>query len=192
MLVHNILIIDDHELFGAGLKLILKRRFPNTDCAVFDSVEVALQLAIAAPDLVLLDVNLKGMDGLSGAPVIKARWPGCAIIMVSSEMDAARISEAVQSGVHAYLSKADPPERILSVIENLFGTSTVPTGHTPLTQRQIDILIHVESGLSNKAIARLLTLSEFTVRGHMQALMRSLSVTSRTGAVFAARQRGLI
>jgi DNA-binding NarL/FixJ family response regulator len=120
--------------------------------------------------------------------------------MLSSHTDAEKVQQALALGAAAYLSKADTADRILAEITRLLrGDAVIATrsagaesGASGLTPRQCEVLDLLCRGLSNKAIGRRLNLSENTVRGHVQATLATLQVSSRSEAAFAARQRGLV
>ena len=185
--MQDVLIIDDHGLFGAGIAMLVERHFPDAACVTMPRAETALTHDGPPPDLILLDIRLEGIDGLSALPLLRARWPDARIVLVSADPEAARLGEGVADAV---LAKSAPPEAMIAAIEALFGP--VRREDTGLTPHQTAILAKIASGLSNKAIARQMALSEFTVRGHVQTIMRKLGVNSRTAAAHVARERRLI
>jgi len=208
LLPPRILLVDDHSLFRCGLRMVLSAAIPDLEVAEAASLEEAMHAAID-PSLVLLDIQLHGLNGLEGIALVKRRWPQAAVIMLSSEVSPQKVRMAMERGAAAFVSKADPADRILAVISQV--RRGLPVGHDAfpaqglsiengagddqpalLTPRQSEVLDLMCQGLSNKVIGRRLNLSENTVRGHVQAVLAALQVSSRSEAGFAARQRGIV
>lgn len=197
-----ILIVDDHALFRSGLRMILKTAFAQASFEEAASIEALLQDSPAqAPDIILLDIRLGGLNGLESLAILKRRWPQTPIIMLSSDADSQTVKQALERGAAAFVSKAQDSEEIIRSIRAILApgamTEASPIGAGPqtptrLTARQCEVLHFLDQGLSNKLIARKLALSENTVRGHVQAILALLDSTSRAQAVYKARQAGLI
>jgi DNA-binding NarL/FixJ family response regulator len=206
MLPARILLIDDHALFRCGLRMVLAAGIPGLEVEEVASLEEAMQGPMASPALVLLDIQLHGLNGIEGIALVKRRWPGAAVIMLSSQTEPQTMALALHRGATTFVSKAATADTILSVIDQvrrgLLGPMAAsPTPPMPdtreadaqrLTPRQTEVLNLLCQGLSNKVIGRRLNLSENTVRGHVQAVLATLQVSSRSEAGFAARQRGLV
>lgn len=201
MLPARILLIDDHALFRCGLRMVLSSGIPDLEVAEAGSLEEGLRCAMDPPALVLLDIQLQGLNGLEGIALVKRKWPDAAVVILSSDAGAHNVRMAQERGAAAFVSKADSADNILAVIEQLRrgqqATSAVPAAGgdaSPqlLTPRQCEVLDLLCQGLSNKVIGRRLGLSENTVRGHVQAVLAALQVSSRSEAGFAARRRGLV
>ncbi|MDM0045936.1 response regulator transcription factor [Variovorax dokdonensis] len=198
LLPPQILLIDDHSLFRCGLRMVLSAAIPDLQASEAASLEEAMALPIGDPALVLLDIQLQGLSGLEGIALVKRRWPQAAVIMLSSEVAPQKVSAAIERGAAAFVSKAEPADTILSVIaqvrRGLPVSAQAPAAPQPalLTPRQSEVLALMCQGLSNKLIGRRLDLSENTVRGHVQAVLAALQVSSRSEASFAARQRGIV
>jgi DNA-binding NarL/FixJ family response regulator len=193
----HILLIDDHALFRSGLRLVLQAGITGADISEAASLEQAVRAA-EPPALVLLDIQLQGVNGLEGLGLLKQRWPDVPVVMLSSSAEPETIRLALSRGASAFCSKADTAEKIIGLIHQVLagalpaGKATPDTGKPRLTPRQCEVLDLLSEGLSNKAIARRLDLSEFTVRAHVQAVLGVLGVSSRSQATFAARSSGLI
>ena len=206
MLPARILLIDDHALFRCGLHMVLAAGIPGLEVAEAASLEEAMHCAMASPALVLLDVHLQGLNGIEGIALVKRKWPGAAVIMLSSQAESQTIALALERGAAAFVSKAATADTILAIIDQVrrglpmistpSSTLRAPNTGDPdtqrLTPRQCEVLDLMCQGLSNKVIGRRLNLSENTVRGHVQAVLAALQVSSRSEAGFAARQRGLV
>jgi len=205
MLPARILLIDDHALFRCGLRMVLASGIESAQIAEAPSLEEALRGDVFDPTLVLLDIQLRGLNGLDGIALVKRKWPQAAVVILSSDTSAQNVRKALAHGAAAFVSKADSADNILGVIEQLRRGLPVPAGALASTQivlddaarplltpRQCEVLDLLCQGLSNKAIGRRLSLSENTVRGHVQAVLVALQVSSRSEASFVARRKGLV
>jgi DNA-binding NarL/FixJ family response regulator len=197
-----ILLIDDHALFRSGIAMVLAAGLPGAQTRECGSLEEALRLADHEPELVLLDVQLQGVSGLEGIALLKRKWPRAKIVIVSAFDLGDVVQEAVERGALAFISKTECPERMLQLVHaTLGGEASAPQSpvatqderaRPKLTPRQCEVLDLLCQGLSNKMIGRRMNLSEHTVRGHVQAMLATLQVSSRSEAAFAARRLGLI
>lgn len=196
----RVLLIDDHALFRSGLRLVLDSGLAGLEVIEAGSIDEGFRAAVSAPALVLLDIQLDGLNGLDGLTLIKSRWPAVPVIMLSANHGPEAVRLALARGAAAFVSKAESADRIVAAV-SLALQGVAPGGavaledvadEARLTPRQCEVLDYLCQGLSNKVIARRMDLSEFTVRGHVQAVLRHLKVTSRSEAAFAARQRGLV
>ncbi|MFC0266516.1 response regulator [Kushneria aurantia] len=194
----TILLIDDHALFRCGIAMMLSAGLEHVDILQTASLEETLSLQVAAPHLLLLDIRLQGLSGLEGITLLKQKWPTARIAMLSAFDLPATISEAVERGALAFIAKTETPERLLLQVGTLLNSNPPASavsgeiGARPkLTPRQRDVLTLLCQGLSNKAIGRHMGLSEHTVRGHVQAILAALQVSSRSEAIFASHRLGL-
>lgn len=197
----SILLIDDHALFRSSVALVLSAGLPGVRTYEAGSLDEALRLEVE-PALVLLDVQLRGVSGLEGIASLKRKWPEARIAVVSAFDVSEVIDEAVRRGAVAFISKAEKPEFMLRKVGTWLNeappTAATPTATTKVTERslltprQCEVLDLLCQGLSNKMIGRRLNVSEHTVRGHVQAMLATLQVSSRSEAAFAARRLGLI
>lgn len=198
----KILLIDDHALFRSGLQMVLAGGLDDVEIGEMASVEEAVRLVPGAPDIVLLDILLQGLNGLDGILLLEQRWPDAAIVVLSSDSTSQAQQRAFQLGAVAFVSKADSADNILALIERIrsgqqavpptFAAACLDTERPRLTARQCEVLDLLCQGLSNKMIGRRLDLSENTVRWHVQALLTALQASSRSEAAFLARRCGLI
>jgi DNA-binding NarL/FixJ family response regulator len=198
----KILLIDDHALFRSGLRMVLESGLEAVEIGEMGSVEESVRLVPGAPDIVLLDIQLQGLNGLDGILLLQQRWPATAIVVLSSDDTSKARQRAHELGALAFVSKADSAANILAVIEHIHSgkliTSSRPVaaigdeGRPRLTPRQCEVLDLLCQGLSNKMIGRRLDLSENTVRWHVQALLTALQASSRSEAAFLARRCGLV
>ena len=205
MLNKSILLIDDHAMFRSGMRLLLLAGMANVQVLEASSLEQALNLTLQTPDVILLDIQLQGVNGLQGMGMVKRQWPEVPVVMLSSVNDADTVRLCMERGAVAFVSKADTDKKIIRIIEQLLSNplpdTALTTPHrdelrslaTPqLTPRQCEVLDLLCEGLSNRAIAERMQVSEYTVRGHVQHLLNVLGVNSRAAALFKARKLGLI
>lgn len=193
MPINHILLIDDHAMFRSGLRMLLCTENPDDQIYEAESIEQALALDIAAPDLVLLDIKLPGISGLEGIGPLKHQWSD-AILVVLSALD---VPESLDYGAVGFISKREEASCLLQMIHQAMAhRANQPQGKISqlarLTPRQREVLELLSRGQSNKLIARNLTLSENTVRRHVQDILEYFKATSRSEAVAAARRLGLI
>ena len=196
----HITIIDDHAMFRAGLRMLINANMPELMVSEAGSLSEATQKGAPSPDVVLLDIQLPGLNGMEGIALLQRRWPEVPVVMLSSQDDPDTAVEAVSRGASCFVSKAETAERIVQTLARLLNGETLspPTeervdpSSLRLTPRQCEVLELLCQGLSNKLIARRLEVSENTVRWHVQAILEALGVSSRAEAAFAARTLGLI
>lgn len=190
----RILIVDDHTMFRSAMSLLLSSRIGGAQILEAGSLDEALALQPGGPDVVLLDIALPGADGMTGIGLIHAQWPEVPVLMLSAHDGMDTVRQALERGAAGFVSKAESPERIVALLEELLPGSAVPamTDEVRLTPRQADVLELLGQGLSNKVIARRLDLSENTVRWHVQAILEILQASSRAEAAYLARTMGLI
>jgi DNA-binding NarL/FixJ family response regulator len=205
MLPIRILLIDDHALFRTGLRMVLNAGIESLEMSEAASLEEAMRGMMEPPAVVLLDIKLQGLNGLEGIALLERKWPQTAVIVLSSDCTSSTARLALERGAVAFVSKADSADSILAVIHQVLQGQPItavpqPAGEAGgsvltrqlLTPRQCEVLDLLCQGLSNKVIGQRLNLSEHTVRGHVQALLAALQVSSRSEAGYAARRLGLV
>lgn len=168
------------------------------------SLEQALLCPCEELDLLLLDVQLDGLNGLDGIALLRRKWPLARVVVVSAAQEPQVAREALARGAHGFICKAEAPARMLVLVAQVLAGQLPPQQPAQqlsadaegpavrLTPRQCEVLDLLCQGLSNKMIGRRLNLSENTVRGHVQATLAALQVASRSEAAFVARRLGLI
>lgn len=197
-----ILLIDDHALFRTGVRLVLNTSMPTLHVQEAESLEQAMRSSLT-PVLIVLDIQLLGLNGIDGIALLKRKWPQTPVVILSSHSDTETVNKAMARGAEAFVTKAETADKIVCVIDRILHGQAitdniavlkkgVETSSPNLTPRQCEVLDLLCQGLSNKAIARRLALSENTVRGHVQAILEFLQVASRSEAAFVARRQGLI
>ncbi|WP_454817927.1 response regulator [Labrys neptuniae] len=196
----HLLLIDDHSLLRAGLRLVLEQGLPHAMIREAGSIAQAIAENQVRPHAVLLDIEMPGLSGMEGLAVFRRRWPGAPVIILTSHDDVDTRAEALAKGAAAFLSKAEPTDRIVATVEGALRGEMPPSevahsaarSQAQLTPRQYEVLDQLGRGYSNKVIGRHLNLSENTVRVHVQALLAAFNVASRAEAVAVARERGLM
>jgi len=192
---HILLTIDDHDLFRAGIELIVKQNFPAIEVISAPSLGNAIDATGQEPDVVLLDYNLTGVSGAAALALCRSHWPRATIIVVTSEQDSAALEGVRQHRGVQVVAKSEPPQVLVDAIRAALpgvGAGPAPAPPPSLSPRQVEVLSYLRQGHSNKAIARIIGLSEFTVRGHVQHILKLVGATNRTNAVFLAEQAGLL
>ena len=201
----RVLIADDHRLIAEGIKRIL------TEADDFEVVgeagtgsQVLPLVRRTKPDLVLLDLRMPGLDGLSALEQIKRDHPEIKVVILSASTEPAVIQTALARGASAYIIKSvnpvDLPATLRQAMEgNVFHAIGLPPAGQPsaaselgLTAREIGIIQALARGLSNQAIGKELFVAEQTVKFHLTNIYRKLQAANRTEAVRLAYQRGII
>jgi DNA-binding NarL/FixJ family response regulator len=202
MMHTRILLIDDHAMFRTGLHMVLNSGIENAEFFEANSLAEALSSPLATIDIILLDLILKGpagQNGMDGITLLKQKWPNTPIVVVTSQDDQESARLALTLGAAAFISKAETAEKIIALTKLLLqdpatviSSTSSNSGERRLTPRQHEVLNLLHKGLSNKLIAQQLTLSDNTVRRHVQDILEFFGVISRAEAVFAARRKGLV
>lgn len=193
----NVLIVDDHRLFVAGLMTILHRLPTRLAVTEVDRVEALGEIAPISPDMVLLDLNLPGVSGRECVRRVVERFPHANIILLTGSDDAKLVADCLAAGARAYIHKSSPPENLLATLRGLIGSIGGATTEPPaelnnrLSPRQQEVLTMLCNGLSNKEIAREMGVTDHTIRGHLAGIYRLFGVSTRTKAVLIAKKLGL-
>jgi DNA-binding NarL/FixJ family response regulator len=201
----KVVVADDHGLMVEAVRIALVERPEFEIVGVAESGSQVLPVVErTAPDLVLLDLRMPGIDGLTCLRLLRERMPSVKVVVLSG-VDADEIAEeALARGASAFVSKSvDPLELPAALLSAVEATVSEPIGrpdvhHTPavraagLTDRELEILCALGEGRSNKEIAKLLWLAEQTVKFHLTNIYRKLNVSSRTEAVHWAYSHGLL
>ena len=208
----RLLLADDHRMFRQGLRELIERK---TKFEVVGEArtgrEVLEQVDKLRPDIILLDIQMPELDGISVARQLAASHPEIKIIMLTMYRQDQHLIDAIKAGVKGYLLKDADAEELLSVIQRVeqgesaldpsltarvFEAVRRPTAMPgmvePLTERELDILRLVAAGHDNRTIAAQLYLAEKTVGNRLSEIFQKLNVTNRTQAALVAIQRGLI
>jgi two-component system response regulator DegU len=217
----TIMIIDKQAFFRAGMRQALSQQsdFKILDC---DLDQEPLELIEAdSPDAVLLDIDFPTLSGLELSRKIARRYPNTRVVMLSPNHNDEELFEVIKTGAVAYLNKNTTVEELVSIIRRACGGEypindslvarpkvaehvlkqfqdivsmgkTMETLTAPLTHREAQILNYVAEGNSNKQIARILEISEQTIKNHVSSILRKLNANDRAHAVALAIRNGWI
>lgn len=217
----KILIADDHALFRDGVKLHVENLEPNAQILEASNYSEAISKASSTKDLdlVLLDLGMPGSDWkaeLEG--VMKSIGDKTKVVVLSASENLRDIHEALDKGVSGYIPKRSSTKVLIGAIKLVMDdgqylppamlhhnadkkhTTIYPkenksvdnTMKKALTPRQMEVLGHLSEGLANKQIAYAMSVSEATVKLHINALLRNLKANNRTQAVIFAQKQGII
>ncbi len=203
----RILIVDDHPLTREALSSLLASHGFDVVGVASDGADAVVEAARLLPDLVLLDLSMPGVDGLTALPQLRAAAPECEVVVLTASGTEANLLAAIRGGAAGYLLKTEPPERIASFLEgvangeaalsgsiarrlleevrsgNERGTGVPDAIAETLSAREVEVLLLLDDHLGTDEIARRLYISEHTVRSHVKSLMRKLGVSSRREAL---------
>ncbi len=208
----RVLIVDDHAPFRAGLRALLTS-VPEMQVAGEaengdDAIRAAAKLQ---PDVILMDIQMPGMNGIEATRLIYQSSPHIGVIVLTMFEDDDSVFAAMRAGARGYLLKGADQAEILRAIQSvksgeaMFGpaiarrlinfftqlTSKPPHPFPELTEREREVLDLLARGLSNTEIAATLVISQKTVRNHVSNIFSKLQVADRAQAVVRARQKGM-
>ncbi len=202
----RLLIVDDHPLFREALQHALTAGVANAGVELAGSLDAG-RAALERDDgfdLILLDLRMPGVQGLSGLIYLRTQYPNIPIVIVSASEDAGIVQKALGLGASGFIPKSAGTQTIIAAVAAVLkGDLWVPDGYDPgastdketddivrrvatLTAQQIRVLMMLKEGLLNKQIAYELGVSEATIKAHVSAILQKLKVSSRTQAVIAA------
>ena len=213
----RILVADDHALFREGLRYILKDLSEDVEIVEAETFDEAVKAAETAReiDVILLDLSMPGMSGLSTVREMKNRFPDMRLVVLSASEERADVRQALRFGAKGYIPKSSSRDVMVSALRLVLsgGTYLPPFlleteaeadsasshgghdlnggNHDGLTPRQLEVLRCLAEGKSNKEIARELGLAEGTVKIHIAGILKALKVSNRTQAVIAAGRLGI-
>ena len=199
----KILVADDHALVIRGVRDALAEVEDMEIVAEAATGPQALSLvARTKPDVVLMDVRLPGLDGMTCLERIRKDHPAVKVLMCSASTEPTQIAAAFRLGAIAYIAKSVNPVDLPAAIRqacdqtvyHAFGLEASAEHANPLdlTEREQTILAAVAGGMSNKAIGAKLWVTEQTVKFHLSNVYRKLGVRNRTAAAQIAREHGLV
>jgi DNA-binding NarL/FixJ family response regulator len=209
------MLVDDHAMFRQGLKFLLSDLDQSLHFSEAGSCDQAISIYHEAPvDLILLDLNMPGSDGLGALRQITSTAQGVPTVVLSGENDPGIIRAAIERGASGFVPKASSSEILVAALRlilaggiylppnalNSVADEYVDTDHGAgnnsalsdlLSERQVAVLLKAIRGQPNKVIAIDLGIAEGTVKSHLSAAFKVLGVHNRTEAVFAAARWGL-
>jgi DNA-binding NarL/FixJ family response regulator len=204
--VIGIVLVDDHELVRAGLaELLAAADDIEVLATAADGREAIEQVERAAPQVVLMDLSMPGMDGIEATRRIVSVNPAVRVVALTSASDARNVMAALDAGAVGYLLKDATPDELRAGIRaaardesplspraaRTLISARDQTGQAELSRRETEVLALVADGLPNKLIARRLEISEKTVKSHLTSIFQAIDVTDRTQAALWAQRHGI-
>lgn len=208
---YRLIIADDHPLYREALSQLIERS-ADLDLlgAAVDLPGAMALLEKVEPDLLVLDVNMPGMDGFGRVADIRRRFPAVGVTVISGQLTPETVNDGLKLGLSGFFPKSFDPEALLAAIRLvLAGAVYVPHdvrpaeagaasggngGTTPgaLTARESDVLGRMAAGETYKEIGRALGIAEITVKLHAQRIAKKLGARNRAAAIAIAVQNGLV
>lgn len=209
----RVVLVDDQELVRSGLRLILRRRDGFAivaECA--DGAEVPAAVAAQAPDVVVMDLRMKGVDGIEATRRLRANDTDPPVLVLTTFDDDELLSGALRAGAAGFILKDSPAEDLIRAVRAVAGgeawldpavtarvlqayrgtPAVAPAAVDALTSREHDVLRMVGRGLGNSEIAESLVISELTVKSHIGRIFAKLGLRDRAAAIVYAFDHGLV
>jgi DNA-binding NarL/FixJ family response regulator len=204
----RVLLADDHALFRDGIASLLSAWEMTVVGQANDGAEAIAQAGALQPDLILMDINMPGIDGLEATRQIKAKWPAIQIVMLTVSEDDEHLFDAIKSGAQGYLLKNIHSDEFGDLLQGLargeaalsrsLASKILAEFARPkadaaapslvdepdrLTEREQEVLEQLATGASNKEIAAILVVSENTVKYHVRNILSKLHLNNRSQIV---------
>lgn len=212
----RVLVVDPHPIVRVGLQAVLGNT-PGVELVGMceDGVTALRMCAESQPNLVILEVNLPGMSGVQLCRAIKEHYPQTEVLVLTADDRDETVFQAIRAGATGYILKDITPENLLRAIQSMVRGQTMihpriarrvldrlslisqdqETGRLygdVLTEREIEILVEVAKGATNKEIAKKLFISESTVKSRLRNIFRKISVRDRAEAAAYAIRKGYL
>src|SRR2546421_10592186 len=202
-MAERILLVDDHPLTRSALAGLLTQHGFEVAGEASDGEEAIEAAATLRPDLILLDLSMPGLDGLSALPRLREAAPECEVVVLTASGTEENLLGAIRGGAAGYLLKSEPPERIVGFLRGVANGEAALSGEIArrlleqvragggresgvpdsiaeaLSAREVEVLLLLDEHLGTDQIAKRLFISEHTVRSHVKNLLRKLDVSSR-------------
>lgn len=216
--MYSLLVADDHPLFRDALQTVISGGLAGSQLLEAESLADAIALIEANTelDLLLLDLSLPDAEGLEGLTRLREAFPSLPVAIVSAHQERQLVLDAITLGAVGYIPKSTPREALLAALTQILegqlylppdvmrrpaprASSTLPVVNSSstserlsrLTDKQLEVLACMTTGMSNKHIARELLIAETTVKTHVSAILRKLNATSRVHAIVIAGEEDL-
>ena len=214
--MYQVLIADDHPLFREAIARVIDDGFPGSTLLEASDLDTALAMADRHDDLdlVLLDLNMPGMQGLGGLVRLRNLFPTLPAVIVSAEEEKRVILQTITYGAVGFITKSTPRKQMIQALEQVLagsiylpadiiragsgavaGDDSAAPQRQPadlndvlatLTRKQLQVFARMSRGESNKVIAYQLNIAESTVKAHVSAILRKLGATNRVQAILSA------
>jgi DNA-binding NarL/FixJ family response regulator len=208
-MTERILLVDDHPLTRSALSGLLTQHGFDVAGEASDGSEAIEAASRIQPDLILLDLSMPGMDGLTALPRLREAAPDCEVVVLTASGTEENLLGAIRAGAAGYLLKSEPPERIVDFLHGVANGEAALSGAVArrlleqvregggrdagvpdaiaavLSARELEVLLLLDEHLGTDEIAKRLFISEHTVRSHVKSLLRKLGVSSRREALEA-------
>lgn len=215
----RIAIVDDHSVIRQGMRSLLTEAGMDVVGEASDGNEALKLITETQPDVMLLDIRMKGRDGLDVLPELKTASPLTQIIMLTTYANPSYLAQAMQHGASGYLLKESDLDEIISAVRtaakhtNLINPQLLKEAlkrekeaqrlpavaapkplqlSEPISDRELDVLRLITKGMSNAEIADALSISVTTVKTHVKHILQKLHVSDRTQAALVAVRHGLV
>ncbi len=205
------LVVDDQMIVRKGICALLQQVDDIEVCGeAADGIEAIYQANKLHPDVILMDLVMPKMDGITAIQQIMAHQPDIRILVLTSFVAEDKVFPAIKAGAMGYLLKDSEPQELITairkvqrgeptldpsvakmVMEELSQPVKHPLTPDPLTEREVDVVRLVAQGLSNRQIAELLVIGEATVRTHVGNILNKLHLANRVQATLYALREGL-
>ena len=206
-MAERILLVDDHPLTRSALSGLLMQHGFDVVGEAEDGAEAAVRAEELQPDLILLDLSMPGVDGLTALPRLRDAAPSCEVVVLTASGTEENLLGAIRGGAAGYLLKSEPPERIVGFLRGVANGEAALSGAVArrlleqvrssggrgsgvpdsiaavLSARELEVLLLLDEHLATDEIAKRLFISEHTVRSHVKSLLRKLGVSSRREAL---------
>jgi DNA-binding NarL/FixJ family response regulator len=210
----RVLIADDHKMFRQGLRMLFDIE-PDIEIVgeAQQGLEVPELVRTLRPDVVLMDINMPGIDGIEASRRILQENPDCSIIVLTMFREDEHVFDAIKAGARGYVLKDADSVEVINAIRKvaeggsildpamagkvfsqfkLMATTSEKTNRDGLTERELEILTLIAQGASNREIGEKLYLSEKTIKNYITTIFQKLHMSDRTQAAVYALQHGLI
>jgi DNA-binding NarL/FixJ family response regulator len=208
-MAERILLVDDHPLTRSALAGLLRQHGFDVVGEAADGEQAIARAAELAPELILLDLSMPGLDGLTALPLLREAAPDCEVVVLTASETEDNLLAAIRAGAAGYLLKSEPPERIVGFLRGVANGEAALSGAVArrlleqvrvgggrgsgvpdsiasvLSARELEVLLLLDEHLGTDEIAKRLFISEHTVRSHVKSLLRKLGVSSRREALEA-------
>jgi len=200
-MTERILLVDDHPLTRSALAGLLQQHGFDVIGEAADGESAIARAAELQPDLVLLDLSMPGLDGLSALPRLRQAAPECEVVVLTASGEESNLLAAIRGGAAGYLLKSEPPARIVEFLRGAANGEAALSGAVArrlleqvrdnggrstgvpdeiaavLSARELEVLLLLDEHLATEEIAQRRYISEHTVRSHVNSLLRNLGVS---------------